>query len=106
MPSRLITPSQLSLFSISPVLEAWWEELKQCIPLALAEVVRADQALDAFGMRREPLEVSTRPTIRFTRSRRGGRKHLIEQAPSVTAAVQSLKGITHCARCRVIPTLL
>ena len=26
--SRLITPSQLSLFSISPVIEAWWEELQ------------------------------------------------------------------------------
>ena len=28
MPPRLITPSQLSLFSISPVIEAWWEELQ------------------------------------------------------------------------------
>ena len=28
MPARLITPSQLSLFSISPVIGAWWEELK------------------------------------------------------------------------------
>ena len=28
MPSRLITPSQLSLFSISPVIGAWWEELQ------------------------------------------------------------------------------
>lgn len=29
MPVRLITPSQLSLFSISPVIEAWWQELDQ-----------------------------------------------------------------------------
>ena len=28
MPSRLITPSQLSLFSISPVIGDWWEELQ------------------------------------------------------------------------------
>ena len=28
MSSRLITPSQLSLFSISPVIGAWWEELQ------------------------------------------------------------------------------
>ena len=28
MPSRLITPSQLSLFSISSVIGAWWEELR------------------------------------------------------------------------------
>ena len=28
MPSHLITPSQLSLFSISPVIGAWWEELQ------------------------------------------------------------------------------
>lgn len=53
MPTRLITPSQLSLFSISPVNGAWWEELQQCIPLDLTEVVRADQAVDASGMRRD-----------------------------------------------------
>ena len=28
MATRLITPSQLSLFSISPVIGAWWEELQ------------------------------------------------------------------------------
>ena len=28
MPTRLITPSQLSLFSISPVIGAWWQELE------------------------------------------------------------------------------
>ena len=28
MPARLITPSQLSLFSISPVIGAWWQELE------------------------------------------------------------------------------
>ena len=28
LPKRLITPSQLSLFSISPVIGAWWEELQ------------------------------------------------------------------------------
>ena len=28
MPTRLITPSQLSLFSISPVIGAWWEKLQ------------------------------------------------------------------------------
>ena len=38
MPVRLITTSQLSLFSISPVIGAWWQELeaiflfKKCIP--------------------------------------------------------------------------
>ena len=30
MPTRLITPSQLSLFSISPVIGAWWQELEAC----------------------------------------------------------------------------
>ena len=29
MSTRLITPSQLSLFSISPVNGAWWEELQR-----------------------------------------------------------------------------
>ena len=28
MPTLLITPSQLSLFSISQVIRAWWEELQ------------------------------------------------------------------------------
>ena len=28
MPDRLITPSQLALFSRSPVIGAWWEELR------------------------------------------------------------------------------
>ena len=28
MPSRLITPSQLSMFSISPVIGVWWEKLQ------------------------------------------------------------------------------
>ena len=28
MPTRLITPSKLSLFSICPVIGAWWEELQ------------------------------------------------------------------------------
>ena len=36
---RLITPSQLSLFSISPVIGAWWQEL--------------DQQLFADGLRHE-----------------------------------------------------
>ena len=38
MPVRLITPSQLSLFSISPVIGAWWQELKASsgFPISLA----------------------------------------------------------------------
>ncbi len=36
---RLITPSQLSQFSISPVIGAWWQEL--------------DQQLFADGLRHE-----------------------------------------------------
>ena len=28
MPSRLITPSQLSMMSISPVIGVWWEKLQ------------------------------------------------------------------------------
>ena len=28
MPTRLITTSQLSIFSINPVTGAWWEELQ------------------------------------------------------------------------------
>ena len=55
MPTRLITPSQLSLFSISPVIGGWWEELQAqklfegCKP-AVSEL---DQQLFADGLRHE-----------------------------------------------------
>ena len=39
MPTRLITPSQLSLFSISPMIGAWWQELEDLLgcPVDLTE---------------------------------------------------------------------
>ena len=56
MPTRLITPSQLSLFSISPVIGAWWQEQLEARKLfdgnkpAVSEL---DQQLFADGLRHE-----------------------------------------------------
>ena len=55
MPSRLITPSQLSLFSISPVIGAWWEELQaqKLFEDSKPAVSELDQQLFADGLRHE-----------------------------------------------------
>ena len=55
MPTRLITPSQLSLFSISPVIGAWWEELQaqKLFEGSKPAVSELDQQLFADGLRHE-----------------------------------------------------
>jgi predicted RecB family nuclease len=55
MPSRLITPSQLSLFSISPVIGAWWQELeaRNLFDGSKPAVSELDQQLFADGLRHE-----------------------------------------------------
>ena len=52
MPSRLITPSQLSLFSISPVIGAWWQELEaqKLFDGTKPQVSELDQQLFADGL--------------------------------------------------------
>ena len=60
MPSRLITPSQLSLFSISPVIGAWWEELQaqKLFEGSKPAVTELDQQLFADGLRHEQVLLS------------------------------------------------
>ena len=55
MPTRLITPSQLSLFSISPVIGAWWEELQaqKLFEDSKPAVSELDQQLFADGLHHE-----------------------------------------------------
>ncbi len=55
MPNRLITPSQLSLFSISPVIGAWWQELeaRKLFDGNKPAVSELDQQLFADGLRHE-----------------------------------------------------
>ena len=55
MLTRLITPSQLSLFSISPVIGAWWEELQaqKLFEGSKPAVSELDQQLFADGLRHE-----------------------------------------------------
>ena len=60
MPSRLITPSQLSLFSISPVIGAWWQELetRKLFEDSKPAVSELDQQLFADGLRHEQVLLS------------------------------------------------
>ena len=53
--NRRITPSQLSLFSISPVIGAWWEELQaqKLFDGSKPAVNELDQQLFADGLRHE-----------------------------------------------------
>ena len=55
MPSLLITPSQLSLFSISPVIGAWWQELeaRKLFDGNKPAVSELDKQLFADGLRHE-----------------------------------------------------
>ena len=55
MPTRLITPSQLSLFSISPVIGAWWQELeaRKLFEGNKPAVSELDQQLFADGLRHD-----------------------------------------------------
>ena len=52
MPTRLITPSQLSLFSISPVIGTWWQELeaRKLFDGSKPAVSELDQQLFADGL--------------------------------------------------------
>jgi len=60
MSSRLITPSQLSLFSISPVIGAWWQELeaRKLFVDTKPAVSELDQQLFADGLRHEQVLLS------------------------------------------------
>ena len=60
MPSRLITPSQLSLFSISPVIGAWWQELeaRKLFEDSKPAVSALDQQLFADGLRHEQVQLT------------------------------------------------
>ena len=60
MPSRLITPSQLSLFSISPVIGAWWKELQAqtLFKDSKPTVSELDQQLFADGLSHEQVLLS------------------------------------------------
>ena len=60
MGNRLITPSQLSLFSISPVIGAWWEELQaqNLFEGSKPAVSELDQQLFSDGLRHEQVLLS------------------------------------------------
>ena len=60
LPKRLITPSQLSLFSISPAIGAWWEELQaqKLFEGSKPAVSELDQQLFADGLRHEQVLLS------------------------------------------------
>ena len=62
MAPRRITPSQLSLFSISPVIGAWWQELeaRQLFDGRKPELSALDQQLRDDGHRHEEVLLDNR----------------------------------------------
>ena len=80
--SRLITPSQLSLFSISPVIVAWGEELKGQKLLERSKSVMSELGKQLFA---EDLHhekaLLTRPGQRFCKL--GGGRRARHQLPVI-----------------------
>ena len=60
MSTRLITPSQLSLFSRSPLVGAWWEEVHALTPKQATrpKTKALDDLLYAAGLEHEKLLIT------------------------------------------------
>ena len=67
MPNRLITPSQLSLFSISPVIGAWWQELEErkLFDGSKTAMSELDRQLFVDGLRHEQALIKKREPNRL-----------------------------------------
>ena len=100
--SRLITPSQLSLFSISLVIGAWWEELQaqKLFEGSKPDVSELDQQLFADGSARSMASVRARRFInhsdhRFILPMADGLRNPVQNAASAfrAASVENLTTI-------------
>ena len=83
MPSRLITPSQLSLFSISPVIGAWWEELQaqRLFEGSKPAVSELDQQLFADGLRHKQVLLTKLEKAGRSIARLPGKQTTANRAP-------------------------
>jgi predicted RecB family nuclease len=76
MPDRLITPSQLALFSRSPVIGAWWEEVHATTPerAPRPQADALDELLFSSGLQHEQVLIERLETAGSTVSKLRGRQ--------------------------------
>ncbi len=99
--NHLITPSQLSLFSLSPVVGAWWEELaaqklfagERPVPSAL------DQTLFADGLRHEHVLLTKLEAQGHRIARLPGKQHASDYEATQAAMAEGYDFIHQASLC-------
>ena len=101
MPSRLITPSQLSLFSISPVIGTWWEELhaQKLFDGKKPAVSELDQQLFADGLRHEQVLLEKLEKEGHSVARLPGKQTDADYAATREAMAQGVEFIHQASLC-------
>ena len=98
---RLITPSQLSLFSISPVIGAWWEELQaqKLFKGSKPAVSELDQQLFADGLRHEQVLLTKLEKAGHSIARLPGRQTEADYAATREAMAEGVEFIHQASLC-------
>ena len=101
MPTRLITPSQLSLFSISPVIGAWWEELQaqKLFEGSKPAVSEVDQQLFDDGLRHEQVLLKKLEKEGRSIARLPGKQNDADYAATREAMAQGVEFIHQVSLC-------
>ena len=101
MPNRLITPSQLSLFSISPVIGAWWQELeaRKQFEGSKPAVSELDQQLFADGLRHEQVLLKKLEKEGHRIARLPGKQSDADYAATREAMAQGVEFIHQASLC-------
>jgi predicted RecB family nuclease len=87
MPNRLITPSQLALFSRSPVIGAWWEEVHATTPerAPRPQADALDELLFSSGLQHEQVLIERLEATGKTVTRLRGRQDEQDYAATLEA---------------------
>ena len=101
MSSRLITPSQLSLFSISPVIGAWWEELQaqKLFEGSKPAVNELDQQLFADGLRHKQVLLNKLEKTGHNIARLPGKQTESDYAATREAMAEGVEYIHQASLC-------
>jgi uncharacterized protein len=101
MATRLITPSQLSLFSISPVIGAWWEELhsQKLYKGNKPAVSELDQQLFADGLRHEQVLLNKLENEGHSIARLPGKQSDADYAATREAMARGVEFIHQASLC-------
>ena len=101
MPTRLITPSQLSLFSISPVIGAWWQELeaRKLFEGNKPAVSELDQQLFADGLRHEQVLLNKLEKEGHSIARLPGKQTEADYAATREAMAEGVEFIHQASLC-------